>query len=313
MSNTELKTRLAPTPSGFLHLGNVASFVLTYLLAKTQGWKILLRIDDLDQARYRPQYAEDVLTILSTLKLEVDEGPSSLAELENKWSQSHRQALYKQALARLVEQDALFACHCTRKDISAAQSPLNPGYPGTCRNLRHPLVPGVPWRLKTNAEPINLPGPTGSRATSALPPDLQNFVVKRRDDLPAYQVASVVDDLHFGVNRIVRGHDLWGSSLAQWQLLAFLAPSSPPWQFIHHGLLKNPRQEKLSKSQKAPPFWAYWERPRGRAAFWQEMAHFLAWPRIPQSLGDLLNQAREEPAARKRMQALQRLGVPPLP
>lgn len=310
MHTAKNKTRLAPTPSGFLHLGNVASFVLTYLLAKTQDWQLLLRIDDLDQARYRPAYAEDVLAILSTLGLDIDEGPSTVAELEMQWSQRHRKGLYQKALAKLVEEQAVFACHCSRKEIRAAQKQGKRGYPGTCREAWHPLAPGVPWRLKTPGGKVSLPAVFGKEIKGPIPEELQDFLVKRRDDLPAYQLASVVDDLYFGVNRLVRGQDLWGSSLAQWQLLTFLEPTRPKWLFYHHPLLKGPAEEKLSKSQKAPTFWSLWDRPSGRAAFWTAIARFFNWPRVPQSLRDLCLQAQEDPTSRQRLEALCQINTP---
>ena len=310
MHSVKNKTRLAPTPSGFLHLGNVASFVLTYLLAKTQDWQLLLRMDDLDQARYRPAYAEDVLTVLATLGLEVDEGPSTVAELELEWSQRHRQPLYQEALAKLVEEQAVFACHCSRKDIQVAQKQGKRGYPGTCREAWHPLAPGVPWRLKTSRAAVKLPSAFGKDSKALFPAELQHFVVKRRDDLPAYQLTSVVDDLHFGVNRLVRGRDLWSSSLAQWRLMGFLKAKRPSWLFCHHPLLTGPDQEKLSKSQKAPSFWNLWDRPSGREAFWKAIAHFLGWPRVPQSLADLCVQAQEDPHSKQRLEALCQINIP---
>ena len=304
MLTNQDKTRLAPTPSGFLHLGNVASFVLTYLLAKNEGWQLLLRIDDLDQARYRPAYAEDIFKVLSTLGLEVDEGPSSVAELELEWSQRHRLNLYQDALAQLVEAQAIFACHCSRKEVRAAQRLAKAGYPGTCREARHPLAPGVSWRLKTTHTALKLPSDFAKAPKTPFPTALQDFVIKRRDDLPAYQLVSVVDDLHLGVNRLVRGQDLWESSLAQWWLLTYLKAERPPWQFYHHPLLEGAKEEKLSKSQKAPSFWRFWDRPSGRKVFWKAIAQFLNWPRVPQSLADLEHQAREDPPAREKLREL---------
>src|ERR1700755_812419 len=108
------KTRIAPTPSGFLHLGNAYSFALTAALAEKYGAKILLRIDDLDRERVQKEYVQDIFDTLNFLELPWDEGPRNVMELERDWSQIHRMGLYKEALDLLREEGDLFACNCSR-------------------------------------------------------------------------------------------------------------------------------------------------------------------------------------------------------
>lgn len=273
--NAPLWTRLAPTPSGYLHLGNVASFLYTMRLARRHGWKVLLRIDDLDRARYRRRYLEDIFRVIEALKLPIDAGPSTVGEQEKDWSQQQRLPLYRATWEQLRQQGLLFACACSRRAIRAASA--DGGYPGTCRGRALPLASGPPlaWRLRSTPGPVALPDLQGTPQPAPLPASLRDFIVRRRDGLPAYQLASLADDLHFGINRIVRGADLHGSSLAQWQLQELLGQ---PWsgaRFVHHPLLLGPGGQKLAKSQKAAPVTALWASAAGRKQFWRSLRGFL--------------------------------------
>src|SRR5690242_19755059 len=106
-----LKTRIAPTPSGYLHLGNVFSFALTASLARKTGASTLLRIDDLDQQRIQPQYVQDIFDTLQFLDIPFDEGPKDIEEFDRSWSQLTRMPLYENALAQLKYSGQVFACH----------------------------------------------------------------------------------------------------------------------------------------------------------------------------------------------------------
>ena len=144
------RTRLAPTPSGYLHLGNVVSFVTTAGLARKYGAKILLRMDDMDHDRVRPEYVQDIFDTLAYLKIPWDEGPRSVAESESNWSQRHRMPLYHEALLQLVDGGQVFACSCSRAEL--ARHSKDGSYPGTCINRHIPLdAPDVSWRMKTPA------------------------------------------------------------------------------------------------------------------------------------------------------------------
>ena len=150
-----LKTRLAPTPSGFLHLGNAFNIITTVLIAHLEGAKILLRVDDLDQARYRREYADDIFQTLEFLGISWDEGPGGVGELEQKWSQKYRINLYRDYLAQLAEKDLLFACECSRNEIAA----ISPDgiYPGTCIDKKIPLqTTGTSWRLLTGDQNLTV-------------------------------------------------------------------------------------------------------------------------------------------------------------
>lgn len=278
------KTRIAPTPSGFLHLGNVLSFALTAALARKTGASILLRIDDLDRKRVQDLYIQDIFDTLRFMGIPWDEGPADAVEFEREYSQLHRMELYSRALEQLRSTGAVFACSCSRAAVGQAPKPegrrRSPGgasvtgiYPGTCRNRGLPLEKaGVSWRLRQpdfgqSYCPPGQPaanGPAGQpgfapalsvkmidgvRVDAVLPPEMQDFVVMKKDGFPAYQLTSVVDDIHYGVDLIVRGNDLWPSTLAQHCLSYSLeAADFREIAFYHHTLLLGDSGGKLSKS-----------------------------------------------------------------
>jgi glutamyl/glutaminyl-tRNA synthetase len=243
------KTRLAPTPSGYLHLGNVLSFVLTARLAKKSSAKILLRIDDLDRERANKLYIQDIFDTLNFLEIPWDEGPRNLQEYEDEWSQVHRMAWYQDVLQRLKDANLVFACNCSRAQIRAINA--DDTYPGTCRHKNIPLdAENVSWRLKTDGNrTLSIKAIFGEIIETRLPETTRDFVVRKKDGSPAYQLASVVDDLHFGIDLIVRGQDLWPSTLAQHYLAKCLGASAfGDIAFHHHPLLLADGGNKLSKS-----------------------------------------------------------------
>lgn len=242
-------TRIAPTPSGFLHLGNAYSFLLTQALAKKHGAKILLRIDDLDRERYRPEYVQDIFDTLDFLEIPIDLGPKSVSELESEWSQVHRMQLYEEALAKLRATGKVFSCDCSRNKIQ--QIDPRGYYLGQCLDRRIPLdKPDTAWRVNTlEADFTQFTEYPNFRKTALIPEETAFYVVRKKDRLPAYHLTSVVDDLHFGVDLIVRGKDLYASTLAQLDLARLLGEERfGKITFLHHGLIKGANQSKLSKS-----------------------------------------------------------------
>ncbi len=245
------KTRIAPTPSGYLHLGNVLAFAVTAALAERTGAKILLRIDDLDRERVNPLYVQDIFDTLNYLEISWHEGPRNYLDYEKEWSQVHRVPVYAAALQHLRDTDSVFACSCSRAQVRN----INPddSYPGTCLNKQLSFdTDHVSWRLKTDAKKLNVKILTGGIIKAQLPKTMRQFVVRRKNGYPAYQLSSVMDDVYFGVDLIVRGLDLWGSTLAQ----HFLAPSVRAnaftgITFYHHPLLMATGTAKLSKSAGA--------------------------------------------------------------
>ena len=249
------KTRIAPTPSGYLHLGNVLSFALTAALARQTGAGILLRIDDLDKGRVSRDYVEDIFDTLSFLGIPWDEGPRSFSEYEREYTQLHRMDLYGEALRQLREKGKLFACTCSRTQV-LRDSPHG-GYMGRCRDKGIPLdTEGCNWRISTEAAELVVKGIAGmaggEEVRAALPAEMTDFVVRKRDGYPAYQLTSVIDDLHYGIDLVVRGEDLWDSTLAQQFLARELGRDEfSAIHFYHHLLVMDSGSEKLSKSAGA--------------------------------------------------------------
>ncbi|ARK12288.1 glutamate--tRNA ligase family protein [Fibrella sp. ES10-3-2-2] len=227
--------RIAPTPSGYLHLGNAVNFVLTWLAARQRGAKLLLRIDDLDDARKRPEYVDDIFRTIDFLGLDYDLGPSSPDDFEANWSQQHRLDRYADALEQLRATGRVYACGLSRRELRAyATTPRSQGdvYPAEGRAQQLSLdAPGVTWRFwaEGNGE--------------------GDFVVRRREGLPAYQIASLTDDHDFGVTHLIRGQDLYESTDRQRQLALALGwtdfLTASVW---HHPLLVSSTGRKLSKS-----------------------------------------------------------------
>lgn len=247
-----LRTRLAPTPSGYLHFGNALSFVLTWAIARTQkGW-ILLRIDDLDQARRRPEYLEDIFRTIDWLGIDYDEGPSGPDDFLATYTQQLRLSKYHQVIDRLKEMGQLYACTCSRKDIRLQSQDGN--YPGTCRDKQLNFdAPRTAWRVKVfQNQEIAIPDWKGPNGSLDLAKEMGDFVILQKNGAPAYQIASLVDDERWRINFIVRGADLRPSTAAQ-LLLAQLLDYQTFIQasFWHHGLITGSDGRKLSKSEGA--------------------------------------------------------------
>lgn len=244
-----VRSRLAPTPSGFLHAGNGMNFILTWALTRAFGGRLLLRIDDLDKARYRREYVEDIFATLEWLGIDYDEGPESVEDFEQKWSQHHRLERYAKLLTELRAEGLLFACDCSRRAIRSI-SP-NGNYPGTCLKRNLPFEQEkVAWRIQA---------PAAAQAVTVIDwkEGYQNaelykidaFVVRQKNGFPAYQIASLADDVYFGINFIVRGKDLWESTLSQLYLANVLRQDDfSDCRFFHHSLLRDDNGEKMSKS-----------------------------------------------------------------
>lgn len=248
-ATTFRKTRIAPTPSGFLHVGNILSFALTAAIARKTQAGILLRIDDLDRDRTTREYIDDIFETLHFLDIPFDEGPRNYLEFETTYSQLHRMDRYRHALQHLQESGQVFACNCSRARISAT-SP-DGTYPGTCRYKGIPLdEENVSWRLcTTGEEQVSVNTLSGETIKAVLPLSMSSFVVRKRDGFPAYQLTSIIDDEYFGIDLVVRGDDLWPSTLAQLYLASLLPGNNFQHStFWHHPLLMADRDKKLSKS-----------------------------------------------------------------
>jgi len=261
-------TRYAPTPSGYLHLGNIASFVVTAGLAERFGSAILLRIDDLDRARFRREYLDDLFETLRYLGLPWHIGPADSDDFDRNFSQLNRLEQYTQHLDSLVSNNLVFACACSRTQTGRE------GCSGNCRDAGIPLdKPGVAWRLTDLFRPgdqtVKLFGLNHSETTATIPPYLFPLQARRKNALPSYHLASVSDDVRFGVDLVVRGADLYDSTLGQLVLAEALGLEAfGQTAFFHHPLMTDPEGHKLSKTAGAVSVAALRREGAGRGAIY---------------------------------------------
>ena len=253
MTGIELRTRIAPTPSGYLHLGNVFSFIKTWILAKHFGGRVLLRIDDLDAERIRPEYLEDIFNTLEFLGIEPDEGPSGPEDFSKNFSQHNRIGIYKDFIEQLKQSRLVYACTCSRRQI--IENEPTGIYPGTCRELNRPFdLKEAALRYPLSGNPLQTiqDAITGQISEVNLTKQTGDFVVQRKNGLPAYQLASLADDVYFRVNFVVRGEDLLPSTAAQLKLAGSLGLDEfLQIKWHHHLLLFDEHGKKLSKSSGA--------------------------------------------------------------
>jgi glutamyl-tRNA synthetase len=246
---TETTTRLAPSPTGALHLGNLRTFLANYLLARQRGWKVLMRVEDIDGPRIKPGAAEEMLAELRWLGLDWSE-PAV-------W-QSRRMGQYESALARLAAMGAAYPCACSRKDVLMASGAPHAedgagAYPGTCRGVYASAADasaaaGRPaaWRVKVTPEAITVADRFAGPRHFDLARTCGDFVVYRGRHLPAYQLAVVVDDAEAGVDAIVRGEDLLESAARQIHLRRLLGLGPEP-AYWHLPLVVGPDGRRLAK------------------------------------------------------------------
>ena len=251
-SLTKTISRLAPTPSGYLHLGNAFSFILTWLLVRRLEGKLQLRIDDLDSARLKRDCLEDIFLQLEWLGLEYDSGPQGPEEHLKHYSQSLKIEDYRETLSSLRQLRSLYACQCSRKRyLAISEDGL---YPKTCRDKKLDLdQPEITWRFKSESEALSDEVFfEGSSEEDSSSKPLGDAVLLRRNGIPSYQIASLVDDMKNRSTLIVRGIDLYPSSLFQQTVAEKLGWATfSEICFVHHSLLKDSTGKKYAKSEGA--------------------------------------------------------------
>ncbi|MCK6438876.1 MAG: tRNA glutamyl-Q(34) synthetase GluQRS, partial [Planctomycetes bacterium] len=272
--------RLAPTPTGNLHLGNARTFLVAWLAVRAAGGRVIMRVEDIDRERVKPEYEQQQLDELRWLGLDWDEGPD-VGGASGPYRQSERLDLYRDALAKLQQSGAVFPCVCSRKDLagSAPHMGEEARYPGTCRGRFSPVLQpkddplchsregGNPerqrkdwmpayagmttepaWRLLVNPGSKHIDDlVAGGRFinTTALVGD---FVVFRKNGWPAYQLAVVVDDAAMNVTQVVRGDDLLSSAARQMLLYEALGLTDRmPREWAHVPLVLDERGERMAK------------------------------------------------------------------
>ncbi len=264
--------RLAPSPTGYLHLGHARTFWIARQRARSNGGKLVLRNEDLDPGRARETFVAAMMEDLRWFGFDWDEGPDHGGPFAP-YTQSERREVYSRAFQCLREGGWVYPCKCSRKDVlHALQAPHQgdeePVYPGTCRpeigavqpssktGLSHPeAMSGQPrlqinWRFRVpDGETIEFIDGNLGRQTFVAARDFGDFVVWRHDDVPAYQLAVVVDDAAMEITEAVRGADLLLSTARQ--LLIYRALGLKPPAFYHCSLLTDEQGMRLAKRHEA--------------------------------------------------------------
>lgn len=251
------RTRFAPAPTGFLHLGHLVNAMHVWGLAHAYGGRVVLRIEDHDRTRCRPEYEAALLDDLDWLGLEPDVYPTAsfrrtLAGELHPARQSDRNVHYENALASLGQANLVYACRCTRGGIAQLVSHepgREPLYPGTCRSAGVTDATGVSQRVILEGATFVFDDLALGRQVQEPWHECGDIVVRDRNNQWTYQLAVVVDDIGHEIDVVIRGEDLLASTGRQLQLASLLGRDRPP-QFLHHTLLLHPDGSKLSKANR---------------------------------------------------------------
>ena len=273
-------TRLAPSPTGALHLGNARTFLVNWLLARQNGWRIILRIEDLDGPRIKRGADQQAIEDLRWLGIDWDEGPI--------YQSAHKEA-YDAAERLLDEGGHTFICVCSRKDVASAASAPHASdgaavYPGTCRNLVFDLVAGTPFvvRFRVPDEVVTFDDAFAGRQSFDVARQLGDFVISKSDDTPAYQLAVVVDDAAAGVTDVVRGDDLLDSTPRQMLVYRALGIADRIPTYYHLPLVVGTDGRRLAKRHGDTRLSAYRDAGRSPADI---LAVLAKWCGMDQAIG----------------------------
>ena len=258
------RTRLAPSPTGALHLGHARTFLITWWLARQAGAQVIMRMEDLDAGRAKPEAVQQAYDDLHWLGMDWDAGPGDAGERgaapAEEYVQSRRRPLYEAALERLVQGGQIYPCTCTRADIAAAvalaagaphESDAHVRYPGTCRGHyatraeAEATGKSACWRLTVPVGPVRFDDLIAGPQSFDVAQDAGDFPLTRFDGTPAYQLACVVDDAAMAMDCVIRGDDLLSSTPRQ--ILLYRALGLPVPAFAHVPLVIGPDGTRLAK------------------------------------------------------------------
>ncbi|GAC1406021.1 MAG: tRNA glutamyl-Q(34) synthetase GluQRS [Ktedonobacteraceae bacterium] len=258
LTQTLIRGRYAPSPTGALHMGNLRTALLAWLYARTQHGQFVLRVEDLDQPRVRPGATQQMLDDLHWLGLDWDEGPDCGGPYAP-YMQSERLDIYQHYLRQLQAAGLVYPCYCSRAEVAhAASAPQQgaedgPRYPGTCRDLTEVQRrqyeargrrPSLRFRVDEQRIVTFTDSVMGS-ITQHVQQAVGDFIICRSDGVFAYQFAVVIDDALMHINQVVRGSDLLTSTARQ--ILLYEAQGFPVPTFAHVPLLVDGQGKRLSK------------------------------------------------------------------
>jgi glutamyl/glutaminyl-tRNA synthetase len=277
--------RLAPSPTGYLHLGHARTFWVAHQRARASGGRLVFRNEDLDFQRCKPEFVNAMYEDLRWLGLDWDEGPDA-GGLFAPYSQSQRRNLYLAAWRRLRDGGFIYPCTCSRKDLEQAlQAPHEeddePPYPGTCRKKTaaardYESPAGVSWRFTVpDGESVVFDDLYSGPQEFVAGADFSDFLIWRRDDIPAYQLAVVVDDAAMQITEVVRGADLLKSTARQLLLFSALGDAAP--QYFHCPLMRDEKDLRLAKRHDALSLRALRRRGDSPKQLRERFAAEIAW------------------------------------
>ncbi|MBN1611135.1 MAG: glutamate--tRNA ligase [Polyangiaceae bacterium] len=249
------RVRFAPSPSGYLHIGGARTALFNWLWARRQGGTFILRVEDTDQERSRPESIQGIVDSMRWLGLDWDEGPGVGGPCAP-YFQSERRALYREAAERLVREGKAYRCYCTKEELDVARAKAraeHPNaqfvYPGTCRDRKD--EPDRPHAVRFKASREGAVAFVDKVFGTITTPnkELQDFVLLRSDGYPLYNLAAVVDDHEMGITLVARGRDHLGNTPQQ--ILIYRALGYEPPEFAHLPMILSPSGEKLSKRHAA--------------------------------------------------------------
>jgi glutamyl-tRNA synthetase len=259
IANPKYRGRLAPSPTGFLHLGHARTFWRAQERARSNGGELVLRNDDLDSTRYKMEFVDAMLEDLRWFGFEWSEGPDIGGKFAP-YNQSERMSFYRAALEKLQAGGFIYPCTCSRKDIQAAITAPHVAddeliYPETCRAKFQTSNSQLPaskysWRFRVpDGETISFVDGNCGEQKFIAGKDFGDFGVWRHDGVPAYQLSCAVDDAAMQITEVVRGADLLVSTARQ--ILIFRALGLPPPKFFHCDLMRDEHGERLAKRHDA--------------------------------------------------------------
>jgi glutamyl/glutaminyl-tRNA synthetase len=254
-SPKKYRGRLAPSPTGYLHLGHARTFWMAQQRARQAGGELILRKDDLDSARFKMEFVDAMLEDLRWFGFEWTEGPDVGGKFAP-YNQSERMDFYRAALEKLRLGGYIYPCTCSRKDIQAAitaphpENDEEPVYPGTCRLKTKPGNQKFSWRFRVpDGETISFADGNCGEQKFVAGKDFGDFVIWRHDGVPAYQLSCAVDDAAMHITEVVRGADLLVSTARQILIFRALGLTQP--KFFHCELMRDECGERLAKRHDA--------------------------------------------------------------